>query len=64
MAEEATELSIKRVRTTTDLATISGLATGFLFVIAAIFIGGAPGSFFNPPSILIVIGGTIAITTA
>ena len=64
MAEETTELSIKRVKATTDIATISGLAVGFLFILGAIFIGGAPGSFFNPPSVLIVIGGTFAITTA
>ncbi|MEE2698942.1 MAG: MotA/TolQ/ExbB proton channel family protein [Pseudomonadota bacterium] len=64
MADATAELSIKRVRTTTDLATIIGMVTGFLFVIGAIFIGGAPGSFFNPPSILIVIGGTFAVTTA
>ena len=64
MAEEATELSIKRVKATTDLATISGLTIGFLFILGAIFIDGAPGSFFNPPSVLIVIGGTFAITTA
>jgi chemotaxis protein MotA len=64
MAEGAIELNIKRVKTTADLATIIGLTTGFFFILSAIFIGGAPGSFVNIPSILIVIGGTIAITTA
>lgn len=64
MAEEATEINIKRVKTTTDLATIIGIATGFIFIIGAIIIGGAPSSFVNPPSVLIVIGGTFAITTA
>jgi len=47
-----------------DMATVIGLACGFLFISGAIFWGGAPGSFVSPPSILIVIGGTVAVTTA
>ncbi len=46
-----------------DLATLIGLISGFGLIIAAIFLGGNPASFINPPSILIVIGGTLAITT-
>ncbi|HER26007.1 MAG TPA: flagellar motor protein MotA, partial [Rhodospirillales bacterium] len=46
-----------------DLATIIGLISGFGLIIAAIFLGGDPLSFVNPPSILIVIGGTFAITS-
>ena len=46
-----------------DIATIIGLICGFTMIITAIMLGGAPESFINPPSILIVIGGTLAITT-
>lgn len=49
--------------TTLDLATIVGLISGFAMIITAIVLGGTPESFVNPPSILIVIGGTLAITT-
>jgi chemotaxis protein MotA len=48
---------------TLDLATVVGLVSGFAMITAAIMLGGAPESFINPPSILIVIGGTLAITT-
>ncbi len=64
MSEEAAALHIRRARSSMDLATVIGLACGFLFIAGAIFIGGAPKSFINPPSILIVIGGTLAVTTA
>ena len=64
MAEEAAELHIRRVQSSMDKATVIGLASGFLFIAGAIFIGGTPESFFNPPSILIVVGGTVAVTTA
>tara|TARA_Y100000780_G_scaffold231177_1_gene255666 strand:+ start:182777 stop:183547 length:771 start_codon:yes stop_codon:yes gene_type:complete len=46
-----------------DLATIFGLLIGFVFVAIAIALGGDVAGFINPPSILIVIGGTFAITT-
>jgi len=46
-----------------DLATVLGLIVGFGFVAGAIMSGGDFGSFVNVPSILIVIGGTFAITT-
>lgn len=46
-----------------DLATVLGLIIGFGFVVGAIASGGDFGSFVNVPSILIVIGGTFAITT-
>lgn len=47
-----------------DLATIVGLLVAFVLVAAAIILGGSADSFINPPSILIVIGGTIGVTTA
>ena len=46
-----------------DFATIIGLISGFGLISAAIFLGGDPASFLNPPSVLIVIGGTLAVTT-
>lgn len=46
------------------MATVIGISCGFAMIIAAIVLGGSPESFINPPSILIVVGGTLAITTA
>ena len=46
-----------------DLATVAGLICGFGLIATAIILGGSPGSFVNVPSILIVIGGTLAVTT-
>lgn len=46
-----------------DLATLLGLIIGFGFVAGAIASGGDFGSFINVPSVLIVVGGTFAITT-
>ncbi len=43
-----------------DLATISGLVMGFALMIIAIMLGGDIGMFINPPSLLIVIGGTFS----
>lgn len=45
-----------------DLATILGLVGGAGIVIASIIIGGSASIFFNVPSILIVVGGTLAAT--
>ena len=45
-----------------DFATILGLIIGFAFIAMAIMLGGDAAGFVNPPSILIVIGGTFAIT--
>jgi len=45
-----------------DLATIIGLISGSVLILAAIFLGGGASIFFNVPSILIVFGGTIATT--
>jgi chemotaxis protein MotA len=42
-----------------DLATLLGLLCAFGIVLAAIVVGGSAGTFFNVPSILVVIGGTI-----
>jgi chemotaxis protein MotA len=45
-----------------DLATIIGLVGGTVLVLMAIFMGGGIGMFIDIPSILIVLGGTIAVT--
>ncbi len=55
--------SAGRQKAGVDLATVAGLAIGFALVATAIILGGSPSSFINIPSILIVVGGTIAITT-
>ena len=57
------EVRIVPVRQSPDFATILGLLAAFGLIVAAIILGGSPGSFFNIPAILIVIGGTFAVTT-
>jgi chemotaxis protein MotA len=64
MADDGANIHIAKRRSNLDFATVIGLLCGFGLVISAIVLGGSPGSFINPPSVLIVIGGTIAITTA
>ena len=55
-------IQITKARSATDIATVIGLIGGFGLIIAAIIVGGSPGSFINIPSILIVIGGTLSVT--
>lgn len=50
-------------RSRIDFATILGLVSGFALIITAMVMGGSPGSFFHPPAVLIVLGGTLAVTT-
>lgn len=45
-----------------DLATVIGIFLGVVLVVAAIFLGGFPGLFFNVQGLLIVLGGTAATT--
>lgn len=47
-----------------DLTTVIGILSGFALVVAAIFTGGGLHSFFDLPSIMITIGGTLASTLA
>ena len=42
-----------------DLATLIGLMSAFGIIVAAIFLGGSAGTFFNVPSLLVVCGGTV-----
>jgi len=62
MADE-TLTPIRPPRSGVDLATVVGLVSGIGLISVAIFLGGSPGSFINLPAILIVIGGTLAVTT-
>ncbi len=52
-----------RERRYLDLATLLGLLGGFLLIATAIVLGGSPTSFLDAPAILIVLGGTFAVTT-
>lgn len=63
MAEEGTNIEPLKAKSSMDIATIAGLVGGFGLVASAIIVGGSPGSFINVPSIMIVIGGTISVTT-
>ncbi len=47
-----------------DFATLFGLLSAILLIISAIIYGGSSNSFLDLPSILIVIGGTLGVTTA
>lgn len=63
MAEETETIQIARPRSTMDMATVLGIVAGFGMIAAAIMLGSTPAAFFDVPSVLIVIGGTLAITT-
>jgi len=63
MSEEV-RLPIEAPRTGPDAATIFGLLGAFLLMGAAIALGGSPESFLNLPAVLIVVGGTLAVTIA
>ena len=45
-----------------DLNTIIGSVLGFVLIVGAMFMGGSIGAYIDIPSIVIVIGGTIAAT--
>ncbi len=45
-----------------DLATLIGMIFGMIVILAAILLGGDLATFVNIPSLLVVIGGTIAAT--
>src|SRR5690606_4663590 len=44
-------------------ATMAGLLGAVTMIVGAIVLGGAPKSFIDLPSVLIVLGGTLAVTT-
>lgn len=45
-----------------DIATIAGIIAGSIVVAMAVLVGGDAGTFFNVPSIMIVVGGGMAAT--
>ncbi|MBI4560291.1 MAG: MotA/TolQ/ExbB proton channel family protein [Candidatus Hydrogenedentes bacterium] len=45
-----------------DIATVIGLISAIGLTIISIMMGGPAGIFWNPPSLILVIGGTIAST--
>lgn len=45
-----------------DLATLLRLLGAFAIIVSAIFVGGSAGMFVNLPGLLIVVGGTLAVT--
>ena len=63
MADEVANSKSSKSSSAVDLATIIGLIAGFGLITAAIVLGGDGLAFVNPPSILIVIGGTLAVTS-
>jgi chemotaxis protein MotA len=62
MAEQI-EITASVRRNKFDSATVFGLAGAAIFIIAAVAAGGRASAFFDIPAILIVIGGTFAVTT-
>lgn len=54
--------ALPRGRSGLDLATLLGLLAGLGLVGGALVMGGNIGAFFNLPSVLIVVGGTVAVT--
>jgi len=47
-----------------DIATVAGVIGAFAVIIGAIVLGGSAGTFVNIPSLIVVIGGTLAATLA
>jgi chemotaxis protein MotA len=45
-----------------DIATLIGAVAGLVMITVAIFMGGGAGAFFNIPSMMITIGGTLCAT--
>ncbi len=45
-----------------DIATLIGLVGGFGLIFGAIFVGGGIGGFIDVASIIVVVGGTFAVT--
>ncbi len=43
-----------------EKATLAGIVTGLVLIYGAIFMGDGPGTFFDVPSIVMVLGGTCA----
>jgi chemotaxis protein MotA len=59
----ATNISIKKSKAAIDLTTVLGLVLTFVLIGVAIAIGKSDANFFNLPSFLIVVLGTITVTS-
>jgi chemotaxis protein MotA len=60
---EQVEITAAPRRTLFDGATVFGLAAALVLIFGAIVLGGSVGAFLNLPGLLIVVGGTLAVTT-
>lgn len=58
------ESPVRPPRPALDLATVVGLGGAVVLIVAALLLGGSVTSFLDVPSVLIVIGGTLLVTTA
>lgn len=63
MADKRSSLSTRRSRGS-DFATVAGIGGALLLITIALILGGSPEAFLNIESVLIVIGGTLAVTLA
>ncbi|MGH1399295.1 MAG: motility protein A [Alphaproteobacteria bacterium] len=61
-AKALPKVRFQRPEKRTDLATILGLVFAFGFIIGAILLGQSNANFFNVPSLMIVLFGTMAAT--
>ena len=59
---DETELSVEPPRTQLDVVTLSGLFIAIVLIVSALVVGGSPQAFVNPAALMIVIGGTLAVT--
>lgn len=64
MALPAPSVRASRQRGAFDPATLIGLAAAIAVILMAMLSGGDLRAFLDPPSLLIVLGGTLAVTTA
>jgi chemotaxis protein MotA len=53
-----------RLRANLDAGTLIGLVAAGAVILVAVFTGGSPRAFADAPSLLIVVGGTLAVTVA
>lgn len=60
---EPIRIVIARPRRKLDLATVMGLIFSFILITGAIYIGQSKANFFNLPSVLLVVFGTMAVTS-
>jgi chemotaxis protein MotA len=57
------DLKISSPKIKIDFATLIGLIVAFSLIGSALLFGGSVAAFFNVPAALIVVGGTIAVTS-